>query len=101
MALSLPPHRFVPGNRKVQQVRLCDSRVMYGSDTGFVGLASVADGRELFRLQAHSALVTALDYDVETGWALSAADDGVVHVYRETPEVRAPLRLAGCVAWVG
>lgn len=91
----------MPGNRKVQQVRLCDSRVMYGSDTGFVGLASVADGRELFRLQAHSALVTALDYDVETGWALSAADDGVVHVYRETPEVRAPLRcLTGCVAWV-
>ena len=78
----------MPGNRKVQQVRLCDSRVMYGSDGGFVGIASIGDGRELFRLRAHSALVTALDYDAATGWALSAADDGVVHVYRETPEVR-------------
>jgi hypothetical protein len=79
--------RFVPGKRKVQQVRLCETRVMYGSDSGFVGLASVVDGRDLFRMQAHSALVTALDYDAATGWALSAADDGLVHVYRETPEV--------------
>jgi hypothetical protein len=38
--------------------------------------------------QVHSALVTALDYDSETGWLISAADDGMVVVYKETEEVR-------------
>lgn len=33
--------------------------------------------------------MTALDYDASTGWMVSAADDGVVVVYRETDEVRA------------
>ncbi len=77
------PVGFVPGNRKVQQVKLSENRVMYGSDGGVVGLASALDGRELFRTQAHSALVTALDYDATSGWMLSAADDGMVKVYRE------------------
>lgn len=81
------PVGFVPGNRKVQQVKLCDNRVMYGSESGFIGLASILDGKDLFRAQAHSALVTALDYDATTGWMLSAADDGLVNVYRENAEV--------------
>lgn len=77
------PVGHVPGNRKVQQVKLSEDRVMYGSDAGAVGLASALDGRELFRAQAHAALVTALDYDAGTGWMVSAADDGVVKVFRE------------------
>ena len=77
------PVGFVPGNRKVQQVKLSDNRVMYGSDSGVVGLASALDGRDLFRVQAHTALVTALDYDATTGWMLSAADDGIVKVHRD------------------
>ena len=39
-------------------------------------------------LKAHTALVTALDYDANTGWMVSAADDGVVAVFRETSKVR-------------
>jgi hypothetical protein len=77
------PVGFVPGNRKVQQVKLSGDRVMYGSDAGVVGLASALDGRELFRAPAHAALVTALDYDATTGWMISAADDGVVKVFRD------------------
>ena len=77
------PVGFVPGNRKVQQVKLSGDRVMYGSDAGVVGLASALDGRELFRAPAHTALVTALDYDASSGWMISAADDGVVKVFRD------------------
>ena len=77
------PVGFVPGNRKVQQVKLSGDRVMYGSDAGMVGLASALDGQELFRAPAHAALVTALDYDASSGWMISAADDGVVKVFRD------------------
>jgi hypothetical protein len=45
------------------------------------------DGRDVFGCQVHSATVTALDYDASTGWMISAADDGVVAVYRETSKV--------------
>jgi len=77
------PVGFVPGNRKVQQVKLSGDRILYGSDAGMVGLASALDGQELFRAPAHAALVTALDYDANSGWMISAADDGVVKVFRD------------------
>lgn len=41
-------------------------------------------------------MVTAIDYDAN--WMLSAADDGLVVVYKETPGVSLEVRPWGCMA---
>lgn len=51
MCLYVDEHRLLSVDEQVQQVKLFNKRVMYGSDVGFVGLANTVDGTDIFRQQ--------------------------------------------------